>query len=57
MNFVIDSAGIVDKERVVVGIGKAVGMAIGMADFHKNILAILEDIGFGSTEEAKLAKA
>ena len=52
MTFVVDSAGIVDKERVVVGIG----MAIGMVVFHKHILVNLEEVGFGSFEEAKLSK-
>ena len=57
MNFVVDSAGIVDKERVVVGIGMVVGMAIGMADFHKHILTNLEEVGFGSAEKENLSKA
>ena len=53
MNFVVDSAGIVDKEKV----GMVVGMAVGMDDFLKHTLANLEKIDFGSAEEAKLAKA
>ena len=65
MNFVADSAGIVDKEKADMAIdmtvdkvvGMAVGIAIGMADFLEHILANLENIGFGSAEEAKLAKA
>jgi len=57
MNFLVDSAGIVDKERVVVGIGKSIGMAIGMDYFHKNILSNLEDVGFGSAEEDNFSKA
>ena len=35
----------------------AVGMAIGMVDFLEHTLANLEEVGFGSVEEAKLAKA
>jgi len=54
MNFVVDSAGIVDKEKVgmVFGmvVGRTVGMAVGRDDFHENILANLEEVGFGSTE-------
>ena len=73
MNFVADSAGIVDKGKadmavdIVVdkaadmAVGKAVDMAVGkaadMADFLEHTLANLEEIGFGSAEEAKLAKA
>ena len=61
MNFVVDSAGIVDKEKVgmVVGrvVGRAVGRAVGMDDLHEHILANLEEVGFGFAEEAKLAKA
>jgi hypothetical protein len=65
MNFVVDSVGIVDKEKIgmavgmVVGrdVGMDVGRDIGMVDFHEHILANLEKVGFGSTEEAKLAKA
>jgi hypothetical protein len=53
MNFVVDYAGIVDKERFVVGIG----MVVGMDDFHKHILTKIEEACFGSTEEAKISKA
>ena len=42
-------------------VGKAVDMAVGkaadMADFLEHTLANLEEIGFGSAGEAKLAKA
>jgi hypothetical protein len=42
-------------------VGKAADMAIGkavdMADFLEHTLTNLEEIGFGSAEEAKLAKA
>ena len=38
-------------------IGMAVGMAVGMADFLEHTLANLEEVGFGSVEEAKFAKA
>jgi hypothetical protein len=65
MNFVADSAGIVDKEKddmaanMTVGkaVGMVVGMAVGMADFLEHILANLEKVGFGFAKEAKLAKA
>jgi hypothetical protein len=69
MNFVADSAGIVDKGKADMAadkavdmiVGKAVDMAVGkaanMADFLEHTLANLEKIGFGSAEEAKLAKA
>jgi hypothetical protein len=61
MNFVVDSAGIVDREKVDMAVdmivGKAVGMAVGMDDFLEHILANLEKVGFGCAEEAKLAKA
>ena len=61
MNFVADSAGTVDKGKADMAVGmafdKAVGMAIGMADFLEHTLANLEEVGFGSTEETKLAKA
>ena len=65
MNFVVDSAGTVDKEKadmavdmtVDKAVGMVVGIAIGMADFLEHILANLEKIGFGFAEEAKLAKA
>jgi hypothetical protein len=69
MNFVVDSAGTIDKGKVdmVVGmvvdkavgmvVDKAVGMAVGMADFLEHTLTNLEEVGFGSAEEAKLAKA
>jgi hypothetical protein len=53
MNFVVDSVGIVDKEKV----GRVVGMVVGMVDFPEHILAKLEEVGFGSAKEAKLAKA
>ena len=46
MNFVVDSAGTVDKEKV----GMAVDMAVGMADFLEHTLTNLEEVGFGSTE-------
>ena len=57
MNFVVDSVGIVDKEKVGMVVGMAVDMAVGMADFLENTLANLEEVGFGSIEEAKFAKA
>jgi hypothetical protein len=63
MNFVVDSVGIVDKVGMaidmVVGmaVDMAIGMAIGMDDFLENTLANLEEVGFGSTEEAKFSKA
>ena len=53
MNFVVDYAGIVDKEKV----GMVVDMVVGMADFLEHTLANLEEVGFGSAEEAKFAKA
>jgi len=49
MNFVVDSTGIVDKKKV--------GMAVDMADFLEHTLANLEEVGFGSAEEAKFVKA
>jgi hypothetical protein len=73
MNFVADSAGIVDKGKADMAadiavdkavdmiVGKAADMAVGkaadMADFLEHTLTNLEEIGFGSAEEAKLAKA
>ena len=65
MNFVVDSAGIVDKDKVGMVVGRVVGMAIGMIvdmavgmdDFHKHILTKIEEACFGSTEEAKISKA
>jgi len=61
MNFVVDSAGTVDKEKAGMAIDmtvdKVVGMAVGMVDFLEHTLANLEEVGFGSAEEAKLAKA
>ena len=52
MNFVVDFAGIVDKETItedmVVGmtvgrdVGMVVGMDVGIIDFHNNILSNLE---------------
>jgi hypothetical protein len=61
MNFVVDSVGTIDKGKadMVVGmaVDKVVGMAVGMADFLEHTLANLEEVGFGSAEEAKLAKA
>jgi hypothetical protein len=69
MNFVVDSSETVDKEKVgmavdmTVGmvvdmaVGMTVGMAIGMADFLEHTLANLDEVGFGSTEEAKFSKA
>jgi hypothetical protein len=60
MNFVVDSAGTVDKEKVgmIVDmvVDMVVGMAVGMADFLEHTLANLEEFGFGSAEEAKFAK-
>jgi hypothetical protein len=53
MNFVVDFAGTIDKEKV----GMTVGMTVGMADFLENTLANLEEVGFGSAEEAKFTKA
>jgi hypothetical protein len=65
MNFVVDFAEIVDKDKVGMAVGMAidmdVGMAVGMAvdmdDFLEHTLANLEEVGFGSAEEAKFAKA
>jgi hypothetical protein len=65
MNFVVDSAGTVDKEKVGMAvdmvvdmtIGMAIGMAVGMDDFLEHTLTNLEEVGFGSAEEAKFAKA
>jgi hypothetical protein len=65
MNFVADSAGTVDKEKADMAVGMAidkavgmvVGMAVGMDDFLEHTLANLEEVGFGSAEEPKLAKA
>jgi hypothetical protein len=57
MNFVVDFAGIVDKEKVGMAVDMAVGMVVGMADFLEHTLANLQEVGFGSTEEAKFAKA
>jgi hypothetical protein len=57
MNFVVDSAGIVDKEKVGMVVGMDVDMAIGMADFLEHTLANLKEVGFGSAEEAKFSKA
>jgi hypothetical protein len=53
MNFVVGSVGTVDKEKV----GMAVDMAVGMADFLEHTLTNLEEVGFGSAEEANFAKA
>jgi hypothetical protein len=53
MNFVVDSAGIVDKENV----GMVVDMAVGMDDFLEHTLANLEEVGFGFSKEAKFSKA
>jgi len=65
MNFVASFAGTVDKEKaaMVVGmvvdkaVGMAIGMVVGIADFLEHTLTNLEEVGFVSTEEAKLAKA
>jgi hypothetical protein len=61
MNFVVDSAGIVDKEKVGMAVGMVVdmvvGMVVGMDDFLEHTLTNLEEVGFGSAEEAKFAKA
>jgi hypothetical protein len=73
MNFVADSAGIVDKGKADMAadiavdkavdmiVGKAADIAVGKAadmdDFLEHTLANLEEIGFGSAEEAKLTKA
>jgi hypothetical protein len=57
MNFVDDSVGTVDKEKVDMVVDKAVGMDVGMDDFLEHTLANLEEVGFGSTEEAKFSKA
>jgi len=60
-NFVADSTGTVDKENVGMAVDmtvdKAVGMAVGMGDFLEHTLANLEEVGFGSAEEVKFAKA
>ena len=53
MDFVVDSAGTVDKEKV----GMVVDRAVGMDDFLEHTLANLEEVGFGSVEEAKFSKA
>ena len=53
MNFEVDFAGIVDKDKV----GMTVDMAVGMDDFLEHTLANLEEVCFGSAEEAKFAKA
>jgi hypothetical protein len=65
MNFVADFAGTVDKGKADMVVGMAVdkaidmvvGKAVGMADFLEHTLANHEEVGFGSVEEAKLAKA
>jgi hypothetical protein len=73
MSFGADSAGIVGKGKADMAadiavdkaadmiVGKAADMAVGkaadMADFLEHTLANLEEIGVGSAEEAKLAKA
>ena len=73
MNFVADFVGIVGKGKADMAadiavdkavdmiVGKAADMDVGkaadMADFLEHTLANLEEIGFGSAEEAKLAKA
>ena len=65
MNFVVDSAETVDKEKadmvVDMTVDKVVGMFVGidfgMDDFLENTLANLEEVGFGFAEEAKFAKA
>jgi hypothetical protein len=60
MNFVVDFAGIVDKDKVGMAVGMdvdmVVGMAVGMDDFLENTLANLEEVGFGHAEEAKLCQ-
>ena len=57
MNFVVDSTETVDKEKVGMVVDKAVGMAVGMADFLEHTLANLEEVGFGSAEEENFSKA
>jgi hypothetical protein len=61
MNFVVDSDGTVDKEKVGMAVdmavGMTIGMAVGMADFLEHTLTNLEEVGFGSIEEAKFSKA
>jgi hypothetical protein len=57
MNFVVDSAGIVDKEKVGMAVDMAVGMAVDMVDFLEHTLANIEEVGFSSDEEAKFSKA
>jgi hypothetical protein len=57
MNFVVDSDATVDKEKVGMVVDKTIGMVVGMADFLEHTLAKLEEVGFGSIEEAKFAKA
>jgi hypothetical protein len=57
MNFLVDSAGIVDKEKVGMAVGMVVDMVVGMDDFLEHTLVNLEEVGFGSAEEAKFAKA
>ena len=71
MDFVVDFAEIVDKEKIVedmvVGmtVGRVVGMdvsmamgrAIGMFDSHKHILSNLEKVSFGFAKESKSTKA
>jgi len=49
MNFVVDSAGTVDKEKV--------GMDVDMVDFLEHTLTKLEEVGFNSAKEAKFSKA
>jgi hypothetical protein len=57
MNFVVDSAGTVDKEKVGMAVDMAVGMAVDMVDFLEHTLANLEEVGFNSAKEAKFSKA
>jgi DNA-binding protein len=61
MNFVVDFVGTVDKEKVGMvvdmAIGRSIGMAVGMVDFLEHTLTNLEEVGFGSAEEAKFSKA
>ena len=59
MNFVVDFAGIVDKETITedMVVGMTVGRVVGMFAFHNNILSNLEIFCFYFSEESKFSKA
>jgi hypothetical protein len=57
MNFVVDYAGTVDKEKVGMVVDMVVGMVVCMGDFLEHTLTNLEEVGFGSAEQDKFAKA